>query len=155
MDNFLMIPYSILTIDELNVSSKIVLAEILSILRNAETCFASNEYFSKRTGFGCRTVANSINELRKKGYITSKRKNRLRLIEINRSKLKGKVISANITTENPPRINANSSRQSAILSDQNAKTAQYNNRYKNKYKNSYNNSNQNSSYDLEELMVIR
>ena len=146
MKNFLIYPYSVMKQKDINLSSKVLLSEIISLSRNQEHCFASNEFFSQRLGIGERTVVSSLKELKEKGYITTKRKKYIRYIKLNQNKLKKEGIDTNI-------INAKSARINAESSFKNAESAQYNNKYNTNY--NIINNNKNSSYNLAELMVIK
>ncbi len=140
MSNFLIIPYSIINISELKISSRILLAQIIALSKKDGRCFATNEFLSKCVGISKRSVAYSINELLKKDYIEIERKHKSRFIKINSAK--------------PALKNASIADQSANIAAQSANIAHNNNNYNNKYNNNYNNK-KNSSYDLAELMVIK
>lgn len=153
MNNYLILPYSILALADINLTSRVLLAEIISLSKKEGYCFASNEFFSERLGISKRTAANSINELREKNYIISRRKRYIRYIELNREKLYSADIPPIFTDEIFSAKDANLADKSENISDSSAKTAQYNNNYNNKYKNNYK-ENKRTSYDIEELMKI-
>lgn len=164
MTNFLIIPYAVVGLEDLSLSSKLLLSEIISLSKKEGFCFASNEYLAENIGFSKRAVAYSINELKKNSYITVDRKRYIRYIEINREKLIEKGIPTKIPDKlfssksaKPAHQSANFADTSANIADHSAKSAQYNNNYNNKYKNNYiykKPKKRKSSYDLEELMKI-
>ena len=153
--NFLTIPYDILNLEELTLSAKVLLAEILSLSKLEGHCYASNEYLSKRIGISERSVCNSLNELRQHNLISSSLKSRSeRCIYPVFSSLKERNIcaptyanSAQGERKNCAQSNANSAHNNNIYN------INYNNKYKENRKNDYLRSD--ASYDIEELMIIR
>jgi biotin operon repressor len=139
-----------MSIKELNASSKIILAEIISILRENSYCYVSNEYLAKRLGFCEKTVSNSVTELKKKEYINIKNKMHFRIITLNSDKLDKENIE--YKKADMSKQNVNLSSRKVKSSKQNVNLTYNNNNYNNKY-NSFNNTK--SSYNLEELMKIR
>ncbi len=154
MNIFLFIPGSVLYLDDINLTSKNILALIISLSRKEGFCFASNEFLAKSLGISERSVAYSINELKKKGYITSERKRYIRYIKLNNNILIENELQLKTINANLAEINADFANTNANLADTNANSAQYNNNYNNKYKNNYN-TYRHTSYDLEELMKIK
>ena len=146
MNNYLIFSYDVMKQNNINLSSKVLLSEIISLSKKQEYCFASNEFFSKRLGLSERTVVSSLKELKQNNYITSERKRYIRYIKLNQKTLKEAGIDTNF-------INAKSASINAKSASINAESAQYNNNYNNNYNNIY--KKQKSSYDLAELMKIQ
>ena len=69
---FLAVPYEILAIEELKLSSKLVLALILNLSQLENGCYASNAFFAEKLSMCSNTVCNSVSELKKSGYINVK-----------------------------------------------------------------------------------
>lgn len=68
MNDFLKGYRSILSLDDLTLTEKMILCEIVS-LSTQKGCFASRSHFSKVFGISVRTVTNSWKKLKKNGYI--------------------------------------------------------------------------------------
>ena len=164
MENYLAIPYSIFKIKEINLTSRVLLAEIISLSKKDRVCFASNEFLSERLGLSERCIAKLINDLREKGYIFCERKGRKRYINPNREKLKYENCSVKTMDENCSLMDEHCSEKDEHCSTITEQNSQYNNNYNNKYKNNYND-NKNSfnrfgydlkrNYDINELMRIQ
>lgn len=160
-NSYLIIPYSIIVIKELKLSEKMVLAEIISLSKSFEKCFASNGFIAKHTGICERTVTNAIKELRRQGYLESDvHEDNSRTITLNTSKLKG----MDILLPRTERIsNPYDCFSEGIENHSNPieNSATYNNSYNNNYNNSYKRThrahrkNRDASYDIEELMKIK
>ncbi len=145
--SFLTIPYSILNLEGLTLSAKVLLAEILSLSKLEGYCYASNAYLAKRVGISHSTAKGSIQLLKKLGYINIKTLNfNERFIYPNQGK-----ICPTPSTKNdlPPGKKCTGGR--SIISHNN--NINYNNNYKENRKNAYLRSDK--SYDIYELMKIK
>lgn len=161
---FLIIPYSILVIENLKPSEKLTLVEIISLSKKLGYCFASNRSIAKRIGVEGRTVSKAVTALKNQGYIESKVKNDYsRTITVNYDKLKemGITLPDCDYFSNPEENNSKGIEKS---SNPREKSSTNNNSYNNKYNNSYKeraNSKRDyympsgPSYDIEELMKIK
>lgn len=174
-NNYLIVPYSILELPELNLSQKIVLAEIISLTRIRGVCFASNKFLADRCRISERTVSTSIKKLLSEEYITVEiKRNNTRNIRLKPEKLNEKSIFIPAAAENTDREEKEKGIEKTSIPEENnsnpiENTSTYKNIYNNKNNNIYNyNKNSNnfgfnrksntspeSSYNLEELMVIR
>ena len=161
MEKYLAVPYYVLGIEEINLTSKVLLAEIISLSKNSGVCFASNEFLSERIGVTERCIAKQMNELREKEYIICERKGRKRYINLNTEKLNNEKCSVNIMDENCLGKYEHYSEKDEHCSEMSAKSAQYKYNYNNKYNNNYNSDfkkygyDKKRNYDINELMKIQ
>ncbi|MCW7475544.1 helix-turn-helix domain-containing protein [Leptospira levettii] len=88
----------------LNLSEKVLLAEIVSLDRVGE-CFASNEHFSKLLGVRPDSASRMISKLKKMGYIKQSgfdgRRRKLLPIFLTKTQEKDKAISNEISAHTP------------------------------------------------------
>lgn len=155
-NNYLITPYSLFSLSDLKLLSKMILSEIISLSKLHGYCYASNTYFSKLYMATSRTVSKSVSELRDKGYDSVEiNKNYTRKIKVNFEKLKQLEVFLPETVEKI----SNPNEKSSILNEKTSippeKSSTNNNNYNNKYNNSYNYNDRKTSYDIEELMRIK
>ena len=157
-NSYLSIPYDILEMEDLTLSEKVILAEVISLSKTNGYCYASNGFFTKRLKISERTASRAVNTLESKGLILiSERCDNKRNICPTEKVLE---ISGNNIHEKSSKGSDKMSNPHANLSKPLDKMSTYNNKYNNNKNNIYNNKNTNypnneASYDIEELMVIR
>lgn len=140
--NFLTVPYNILNLEGLTLSAKVLLAEIISLSKLEGFCYASNSYLANRIGISTTTTSTALCELRKKGYISSKR------ISQSKREIRVSACTKSVLAEHENRPSGYT------------KSVHNNNRYNNIYNINYKENKSHSrkseaSYDIEELMKIR
>lgn len=65
------IPKEIFYMTDLDWSNKVLLSEIYHILEHNETCYASNNHFSKLLGIGTSAASKRVTKLQELGYISA------------------------------------------------------------------------------------
>ena len=153
---FLIIPYAIMSLEDLKISEKVVLAEIISLAKNKGYCYATNAFISKRTSTSLGNIPHIISKLQKKGYITIELKNRQnRKIYISKDKVSREILSlCNYSYSTIPLVDSDS----PFVNSTNPFVNLTNNKKNNKTRNKKSNKRahrSDASYDIEELMKIR
>lgn len=161
MNNYLILPYSIIQLQDLSASEKILLTQLINLSDSDGVSFASNGYLAQRIGVSERYAAKLIKDLNEKDYIFCEKQGRKRYVTLNRKKLNDEECSL-INSELRSVKGELCSETNELCSETDEKSAQYKYNYNNKYKYNYNKQNsknnfseRKSSYNLEELMVIR
>lgn len=152
---FLIIPYSLLNINTLKLTEKIVLCEIISLSKQSGYCYGTNKFISRRTGVSPSKVSQAISKLKRNGFIFAKTVNSQRRLFVSRDKITSETMSVfNLTNSDTPFVDSNNP-----LSRYNNPLANFTTNKKNSKKIN-NKSNmrtyrRDASYDIEELMKIK
>ncbi len=148
--SFLIIPYSIIGIEDLSLSEKLVLCEVISLSKSTGYCYASNRFISSRTSVKPNTVSISINKLKRKEYLVINTVEQQRRIYINRDKFKNTTLSIFDYTISD--FDNSLLKSDSPLSKNHTNKKNYKTRNKKSNKRAHRSD---ASYDIEELMKIK
>ncbi|UYZ64743.1 helix-turn-helix domain-containing protein [Hymenobacter weizhouensis] len=65
----LIVPAEVLALEDITLTAKLILAEIIDLYKVRKHVFASDEHFATRLGIGLRTVGDAIKQLHEHGLL--------------------------------------------------------------------------------------